>query len=159
MAYEFYITIEGTKQGKFKVDSTKEARKDKIVGIGFSYQVDAPRDKATGQASGKRQHHPISVVKKWNGASTQLFHALVTNEVLKTVLFEFVKANSKGEEQIYFTIKLTNATIISYQQNINLGNFSSYQIPELEEVSFSFQKIEIEHKLAKTMAVDDSRFS
>src|SRR4051794_17781015 len=37
-----------------------------------SYQVIAPRDIATGQASGKRMHKPLTVVKEWVAASPEL---------------------------------------------------------------------------------------
>jgi hypothetical protein len=33
MAYEFYVSVEGTKQGKFKGESVREQHKDKIAGI------------------------------------------------------------------------------------------------------------------------------
>ena len=95
MAYEFYVSIEGTKQGKFKGESTREAHRDKIPALAFSYEVTSPRDVATGQASGRRQHGPVTFVKAWGAASPQLFQALTTNEVLKTVLFEFVGTNAE----------------------------------------------------------------
>ena len=37
-----------------------------------SYEVKSPRDIATGQASGKRQHGSITIVKEWGAASPQL---------------------------------------------------------------------------------------
>ena len=37
-----------------------------------SYEVKGPRDVATGQASGKRQHGSITIVKEWGAASPQL---------------------------------------------------------------------------------------
>jgi hypothetical protein len=36
------------------------------------YQVSGPRDVATGQASGKRMHKPLTVVKEWVAASPEL---------------------------------------------------------------------------------------
>ena len=36
------------------------------------YQVKGPRDAASGQASGKRQHRPITIVKEWGAATPQL---------------------------------------------------------------------------------------
>ncbi len=36
------------------------------------YQVKGPRDAATGQASGKRQHKPMTIVKEWGAAPPQL---------------------------------------------------------------------------------------
>ena len=37
-----------------------------------AYEVKSPRDIATGQASGKRQHGSITIVKEWGAASPQL---------------------------------------------------------------------------------------
>src|SRR5438270_13585459 len=37
-----------------------------------SYEVKSPRDVASGQASGKRQHGSITIVKEWGAASPQL---------------------------------------------------------------------------------------
>ena len=36
------------------------------------YQVKGPRDAASGQASGKRQHRPVTFVKEWGAATPQL---------------------------------------------------------------------------------------
>ncbi len=157
MAYEFYVTIEGTKQGVFKSESPREKHAGKIPGIAFHYNVKSPRDVATGQASGKRQHGPVSMVKEWGAASPQLFQALTTNEVLKSVLFEFIRTNANGEEQVAYTIKLTNATVSEIDSYLDAtGKAStSHDTHELEKVSFTFQKIEVESVLGKTMAMDD----
>jgi len=149
MAYEFYVTIEGTKQGKLKGDSKKKAHKDAIVGLAFEYAVTSPRDAGSGQATGKRQHSPIVITKRWGAATPQLYQALITNEVLKSVLIEFVKTASSGQERIYHTVKLTNAAIVAIEQ------YANPEDRELEDVSFVCQKIEIENKDGKTMAVDD----
>ena len=36
------------------------------------YQVKGPRDSASGQSSGKRQHRPVTFVKEWGAATPQL---------------------------------------------------------------------------------------
>jgi type VI secretion system Hcp family effector len=155
MAYEFYISIEGTKQGKFKGDSLREKWKGKITGISFHYEVKSPRDTATGQANGKRQHQPLKITKRWGAASPQVFQALVTNEILKTVLFEFVTTDLNGEEQIFQTIKLLNASIIGFRPYTSIVGVDNHNTDELEEVSFTFKRIEIENRIGKTMATDD----
>lgn len=150
-AYEFYVTIQGSKQGKFKGESLQH--KDKIPALSFSYEVKAPRDVATGQASGKRTHEPIVVTKEWGASSPQIFAALVGNEPLKSVLFEFVATRSTGVEEVYHTIKLTNASIATYKQythHVDAGH--TY---ELEDVGFTFQMIEIENKDGSTAASDN----
>jgi len=162
VAYEFYITITGAKQGKFKgsgeaASEAAKLAKGRIGGVKFSLETTSPRDIATGQASGKRMHKPISITKEWDAASPQLYNALVTNETLKKVLFEFVKPNPTGKEEIYYTITLTNAAVSNIHSYLDLTDTSGdrYDAHELEDVSFVFQKIEIENKEAKTTAADD----
>lgn len=164
MAYEFYVTVEGTKQGKFKGESPREAHKEKFGCLSYKHEILSPRDAATGQASGKRQHKPIKVIKEWGPSSPQLFQALTSNEVLKSVLFEFFKTDPNGQEYCYHTIKLVNATISNIQYGTGFGTESiasskqssqSYDTHELEEVSFTYQRIEVENKDGKTSADDD----
>jgi type VI secretion system secreted protein Hcp len=86
MANQSYMTIAGTKQGKFKGQS----QSGKFTPIlSFDMSMQSPRDAATGQASGKRQHKPIAVLVPWTTACPQLFTAMMTNESLESVVFEF----------------------------------------------------------------------
>jgi type VI secretion system secreted protein Hcp len=163
VAYEFYISITGAKQGKFKGDSagekgSKSSRaKGKIAGIKYSAETTSPRDPATGQATGKRMHKPITITKEWDASSPQLFAALATNETLKTVLFEFVKADAAGREAIFYTVTLTNAVVSNVHSYLDLTDTSGdkFDARELEDVSFVFQKIMIENKESNTVAEDD----
>jgi len=157
MAYEFYVTIEGTKQGKFKGESARKLHKEKIPAIGFSHEVTSPRDVATGQSSGKRQHGAITFVKEWGPSSPQIFQALTTNEVLKSVLFEFVATNSNGEEEIVDTIKLTNAAVSRMRRHLDVDakHDSAIDIGPLDDVSLTYAKIEFENRPGKTSAADD----
>ncbi len=152
MAYEFYVTIKGKKQGPFKGESPKARYKDKIPAVHFLYEIKAPRDVSTGQASGKRQHSPVMITKEWGAASPQILQALVTNEMLDFVFFEFVRTNPAGEEEIYYTIRLTNATVCDLKQYVQAQPGPDHP---LEDISFTFQKIEVEDKDAKTSASDD----
>jgi type VI secretion system secreted protein Hcp len=149
MAYEFYVTIEGTKQGKFKGDNRSKAHKDQITGLAFDYEITSPRDPASGLPTGKRQHKPVTITKRLGAATPQLFQALVTNEVLKSVKIEFEKISSSGKEYVYHRITLTDATISDIHQH------AAADTRELEEVSFTFHKIEIENVDGKTIAIDD----
>jgi len=79
MAHEFYVTVEGSKQGKLKGESPREQHKDKLPGLGFHYSVSSPRESGSGQATGRRIHQPVSFVKEWGAATPQLFQALTTN--------------------------------------------------------------------------------
>jgi type VI secretion system secreted protein Hcp len=158
VAYEFYVSIEGTKQGKFKGESAREVHREKIAGIGFSHEVTSARDAASGQASGKRQHTPITFVKEWGAASPQIFQALTTNEVLKTVLFEFIATDESGQEEVVDTISLTNAAVTRMRRHLDVDvahPTAGRDLNPLDEVSLTYTKIEIENKRGKTMAADE----
>lgn len=156
MAYEFYITIEGVRQGKMRGDSTNAAHQDKITGLAFIYEVEAPRVASSGRTRGQRKHSPVSLVKPWSASSPQLYQALITNEMLKSVLFEFVQSDAEGASLVYQTVKLFEASILSIKQEINpskADNFPGY--PAIERIALTFQRIEIENLVGKTIAADE----
>ena len=157
MAVQIYASFKGVKQGDFKGESNQKGREGMIPCVGFSYGVIIPRDVTTGQASGKRQHQPVIVTKEWGASSPQFYTAAYTNEVLSTVAFNFYVPGPTGLLQLDHTIKLTNATIISVKQSILLPQQGGPVIDsrELEEISLTFQKIDITSIPGGTEATDD----
>jgi type VI secretion system secreted protein Hcp len=151
MAYEFYVTIEGSKSGIIKGDVVRRGHEGKIAGLAFDYEVMMEQSRrGSGQAAGKRQHSPVTITKRWDVATPRLFQVLVTGETLKSVLIEFEGTDRKtGKKVIYHTVKLTNASLTDIFQ------YADTDTGELEDVSFIFQKIEIENRIGKTVAVDD----
>jgi len=152
-AYEFYVSIEGAKQGKFQGQGT-HAHKNVIPAHSFSYEVISPRDVGTGQPTGQRQHRPVTISKEWGASSPQLFQAAVTNENLKSVLFEFPVTDAHGVEVVHYSIKLTNASVASYKM-YTVEHATSGHTFEVEDVSFTFQKIQMDDLAGKTAAGDD----
>ena len=150
----FFVTIDGTRQGKFKGESPRQGLSDRIAALKVSYEVLSPRDAATGQASGKRQHKPLVITKEWGPATPQIFQALVTNEALKSVLIEFFTVNAQGQMEVAHWIRLTNATVAAVRQFTEKDQSGLH--PQ-EEVSFTFQKIEVSNSRGKTAAADDWR--
>ena len=102
------------------------------------------------------------ITKEWGPATPQIFQALVNNEILKSVLFEFIHTTPDGMEEVYQTVKLANATVSKLRQITGKGESAdtaktqaAYDTHELEEVSFTYQRIEVENLPGKTSAVDD----
>jgi type VI secretion system secreted protein Hcp len=145
---DIHISVEGTKQGKFKGASPVMAFKDQSRVLKFSYGVVSPRDVFTGQARGKRQHKPIVITREPGAASPQFFTALVTNEVLKPVVIKFLRVNVTGANEVQQIITLTNPSISDFRQYV--GDDGRW----LEDVAFTFQQIQIENQPGKTMAID-----
>jgi type VI secretion system secreted protein Hcp len=157
MAGVFYVTIVGSKQGQFKGESIRANAKGKLEGLTFVSDVSSPRDAASGMATGKRTHAPIVFTKQWGAASPQLFQAAVSNEVLKSVLFEFVAADKTGKERIFETVKLTNVTISDLRRTVD--EHTAEGTRGIDQVALVFQKIEITDNDGKTAATDDWRVS
>lgn len=146
---EFYVTIDGAQQGTFMGDSNRPAHQGKIVGLAFNYEVSAARDVETGQTAGNNRHSPLTITKHWGPSTPQIFQALLTNEVLKSVLLEFVHTAPDGTEYVSHEITLSDATIIKIRQHTDADML------KLEDVSFIFKKIKIENKDGKTQAEDN----
>jgi type VI secretion system secreted protein Hcp len=149
----FYVTIDGTKQGRLKGESAAPAHAGQLTGLRFTYTVTSPRDTAVGLAVAVRQQPTIVFTKEWGAASPQLFSAAVTSEVLKSVVFEFVKPGNVGHEYVFHTIRLTNATVTAIRMVVGPLGADGPDRP-YEEVSLTFQSITIENVDGKTVAMD-----
>ena len=138
------MTVEGDKQGKFKAEGRPDG---KVLASGFSYSVKSPRDPATGMATGKRMHQPIVITHEVGASSPQFFQALVTNEVLKVVNLEFYTVGRDGKQTLSYTINLDDARVVDFNQKMDGDKV-------YEDISFTFQKIELNNKAGGTMAED-----
>lgn len=152
MAFQKYLSIKGTKQGQFKGEKNPLRNAKWIEILEFSYPVQAPRDANSGQASGKRQHSPITVTKEWGAASPQLLNACTTNEVLTEVVIQ-VADNSKpgSHETVVDTITLTNAVIVARRPHVG---HAAHGGRNLTEFDITFQKIEMAAVASKSSAKD-----
>lgn len=142
------MKITGQKTGVFKGDSTQKGHEDEILVSSYLFEVTAPHDPASGQATGKRVYKPITITKQLNSSSPQILNALVTNENLKTVVIDFFKTDKTGKEFIYYRVTLTDARITSDKQYSSGDTVS-------EDVAFTFFKITQEDLVNKTVFTDD----
>ena len=142
------MKITGQKTGVFKGDSTQRGHEDEILVSSYLFEVAAPHDPASGQATGKRVYKPITITKQLNSSSPQILNALVTNENLKTVVIDFIKTAKTGQEFVYYRVTLTDAIITSDKQYSSGDTVS-------EDVAFTFRKITQEDLVGKTVFTDD----
>ncbi len=152
----FYVTIRGVKQGIFKGQTTTVGHPDEIMGFRYMFQLSAPVNASSGQASGRHQYTPITFTKVFDASSPQIIQAATSNEMLSLVQFDFVHAAPDGKESVYQTIKLTNATISSVKEYMGFPDAGQQSDPrQLEDVSFTFQKIEVSNNEGRTTVMDD----
>lgn len=152
---DIYLSVEGAQQGKFKGESVSKLFKDRLNVVATAHEINSPRDPITGMATGRRQHKVFTVNREVSGASPQFLLALANNENLKTVVLEFTQLDSRtGIEQIFYTIKLTNAAVANLKTTSASDPVSSLRGKLFEEVSFAYQSIEVEHAVTKASASD-----
>lgn len=138
-AENVYMTIVGP-QGAIKGEAKSPHGSEWIPVTQFSMSLEAPRDVATGQASGKRQHEPLKVLKKMDAASPKLERAASSGERLKEVVFQVYRTGPGGREELYETIRLMNPMISSIHATGG-ATAKSGQAPQ-EELTFTYEKIE-----------------
>ena len=139
----FSMTIQGQQQGVFT--GTKGGT---IGGLRFSYLLKLPRDPASGLPTGKRMHSPVVFTKAVGTASPQIFSALSHNENLPSVVIGV----PGGDGGLGYRVKLTNANLAELKQYTELVNGVA---TVLEDVSFTFQKIEVHDLGTGAIATDD----
>ena len=156
MASSGYLTLAGKTQGPITGGVTIKGREGSILVHSFENEILSPRDPTTGQPTGKREHEPFVILKEIDKSSPKLWTALVTNEVLTTWVLRFWAADAKGMEQEIYTITLTNANISSVREYM-VDNLTAADanLPMLEEVTFTYQKIQWTWTDGGITAVDD----
>jgi type VI secretion system secreted protein Hcp len=164
MAFEGYVRCEFNKQGASKGESPKKERKDWVEVRSFNFGIISPRDAGSGLPSGKRHFAPVRFLKAWGAATPQFLTAAARNEVIDHAWFEFVKVNSTGSEVVYQTVTLTNAAVSEVSQftgdestigGATMKSASEIGALDLEWISLTFQRIEVESKDGKTLFADD----
>ena len=143
MALNAYLVLKGKKQGIIKGSVTQKGKEGQIAVYAVEHNISSPRDSASGQATGKRVHRPLTITKEIDVSTPLLHKALVDNENIVEFSLFFWAPGSQGKEIQYYTIKLTNASIIAINTAmLNNKEAGNANMPVLEEVSFVYQKIE-----------------
>ncbi|MEP7104401.1 MAG: type VI secretion system tube protein TssD [Chloroflexota bacterium] len=148
-AAHIFMSAKGQKTGDFLGDSNQKGHQADTTVLAYSYEIVSPRDAASGQATGKRQHKPISITKALGSNSPQYLNALATNETINTVVINFFKADKGGSLVNYYRVTLTDASLADISQHSISGGEVS------EDYSFTFRKIQQDDLIAKKTWVDD----
>ena len=145
MALNAYLTLQGSRQGNIPGSVIQKGREGSILVHSFSNEIISPRDPVSGLPTGQRQHLPLTILKEIDKSSPLLWSALVNNETLVSWQLKFwanVPGLTPTQKQIY-TIQLTNASIASMREYmVDNDDPNSAKLPLLEQITFTYQKIE-----------------
>ena len=92
MALNAYLKLKGQIQGDIKGSVIQKGREGKIMVIAVSHENFAPRDAASGLATGIRQHKPFVITKEIDKSSPLFYRALVNNENITTWELQHITA-------------------------------------------------------------------
>ena len=142
VALNAYLKLRGTVQGDILGSVTRAGHEGKIEVIAVSHALKSPRDVATGQASGKREHQALRVTKEIDRATPRLYSALVRNESLSEGVLEFFRPGSGGQDDQYYKIEFWNAFVSGIDFTMpNNQDPSLVERESFEVVSFVYQRI------------------
>ncbi|MBO6069601.1 MAG: type VI secretion system tube protein Hcp, partial [Succinivibrionaceae bacterium] len=91
--------------------------------------------------TGQRIHHPLTVTKAKDVASSKLFAACCKGEQVD-VEIDFYRIKPTGEEELYYKITVNDAVIVEMGENTPttfLAENKPYH--DMENVSFTYSKI------------------
>lgn len=157
---ETYMKIENNTP-VFKTEAVSKGHSDATEILGLSFEVAAPRDVATGQASGKRQYPPLTIFKESGASSPQFVDAVTKNTAIKKIIIEVYRldATFRGTQTLGTVITLENITVSNFRDQLGAlnGNKNSDRIKQTvlyDEIKFIYEKITIEDKIGNTKAQD-----
>lgn len=137
-----YLKCVGQKQGAFEGPVTDKGFEKSVEVDAADHAIVSPRDAASGQATGKRQHKPFLITKAVDKTTPLFYNALVTNEILTSCTIRFVRPSNTGTADNYYTVKLTNASITSLDFTKGDVRGAAGRLGEYEQIGFTYQKIE-----------------
>jgi type VI secretion system Hcp family effector len=153
-AGNIYCTVVGAKQGKFQTDAALHGAPAGIAVYALSEDIKVPYDTSTGLGTAKAQNSPVTIVKELDASSPQFLEAAVTNERLTSVACTFYRAAGGEPMHAYYRITLTNASVVEVKDSGD-GINGSAPGDELERISFTYQKIEMQDLDSNTAVLDD----
>jgi type VI secretion system secreted protein Hcp len=144
MALDAYMTLKGNVSGDIKGSVTTPGHEGAIRVVAVQHEITSPRDAQSGLPTGRRQHKPFVVTKELDRSSPILYRMLATNETITSLVVKFMaSAGPSGATVNDYTVTLTNASIadITFVMPSTVDATLS-KSPELDRVSFTYQKIE-----------------
>src|SRR5580692_7387244 len=156
MALGAYLTIVAERQGPIRGSDTQTGREGKILVFAARHEIVSPRDPTNGRPTGKRVHKPFVCTKEMDRSSPLLYQILCTNENIREAQLDFWASTPMGVEKQRYTVRLLNANISAIAFKMaNVRSPKLARLPEYEEVSLTYQRIEWTWNEGGITAYDD----
>ena len=141
-ALNAYMYITGVKTGQVKGSVTQKGRENSIMIIAFEQMTKTEMVTASGVTS-KRNVGPIVITKEVDNSSPVLRQMMNTNESIKEAYIRFWTPSASGKEIQHYTVKLTQARIVSMKTVMANNKIpSNMQLKEYEEITITYVRAE-----------------
>lgn len=148
MSFSIFLSLTGKQQGLISSGCNT------IDSIGNKYQkghADEIQVISLNHSMSRDEHcnlHPVEFIKPIDKSSPLIGIAVTNNEML-TAIFEVYRLNQNGVLEMFYKIKLTEASIIKVS-SIYPSVINSAEVMPYEQIAFKYKSITWEHKLAGT---------
>lgn len=166
MSQPLYLKVTGATQGNiskgaFTADSVgniyQEGHEDELFCQSLSYHITLPRDPQSGQVTGQRVHMPATLVKYVDKASPLLVSAIASGEMLQ-VEADYYRTSTAGKQEKYYTVKFTDVILVEHKAYTPVAlDPANAAYRDMEEIHFTYRKIDVTHVVAGTSGADDWR--
>lgn len=110
-----YLQVTGSRQGEIRGGSIRRGREGLIDVIDFRHQIALPKVGGDIPRMPDVVHDAIELVKEVDCSTPKLYRALTGSEPLDSVGMEWFRYSSAGQEELYFSVQLGNARIVSIE--------------------------------------------
>ena len=166
MSQPVYVSITGATQGNisqnaFTADSVgniyQEGHENEVFCQALTVHVTIPRDPQSGAPTGQRVHQPASLIKYVDRASPLLMASITSGEILQ-VTANFYRTSTAGKQENYYQVQFTDVLLVDLRQYTPVAlDPANGPYRDMEEILFTYRKIESTHKVAGTSGADDWR--
>lgn len=144
-----FLTIRSKKLGEIKGNVEQRFKEGYIELVSVNHEFISPRDAATGQATGRRIHKPISFVKEVDNLTPVFNRMLAENIEIDEASFLFYGALKQrslgyaaGEERLIYSIILKNAFVSMSQLTLHNLQQQEHKPVFVEQIGLLYKQIE-----------------
>jgi len=145
-------------QGDVKSEVKLKGKEGQVEILHSQIEVEAPRDRATGQSIGRRAWKPIKIRTEIFKDSPKVFQAACNNERVEKLVVDYWKTSpDEAKEVNHYSITLEGGSIcsVSFEQPNAFNHVAGTDEQPTQMVfEVSFAKITVEHKLGKVVMSD-----
>lgn len=139
MSQQLFLTLESGRNGRIEGSVAQAGFEDLIEVFSTSHEVSTDATLSGRRARSRNQHGAFTISKGVDKASVLLYESWNTNDRINLFKLEYYKTAHQGTLELFYTVELENARIISIKQQ--LVNPLLSPLTEIEEVSFAYMEI------------------